>query len=119
VARLLARRGETHRHVVASFHADVLADAGDTAPGLRLLLLSSDPDRGVLLLARRLDAAILGVDARALTPEVVARTRAAGLVVWAWTVDDPVRARELLDAGVTGIISNQPRRLRSSALPGS
>lgn len=42
----------------------------------------------------------------------VARAHEAGLKVYVWTVDDVVRARELAKAGVDGITTNAPQRLR-------
>jgi glycerophosphoryl diester phosphodiesterase len=38
-------------------------------------------------------------------------THAAGLFVNPWTVDDPARMRQLLEWGVDGIITNEPRQL--------
>lgn len=46
---------------------------------------------------------------RACTPEAIARWRARGLFVNAWTIDDPGRIRSLSAAGVDGIITNDPR----------
>ncbi len=39
--------------------------------------------------------------------------RRAGQRLYIWTVDDPARARELMDAGVDGITTNKPGWLRS------
>ena len=39
--------------------------------------------------------------------------RKAGQRLYIWTVDDPTRARELMDAGVDGITTNKPGWLRS------
>jgi len=36
----------------------------------------------------------------------------AGLGFYVWTIDDPKRARELIEAGVDGITTNRPRWLR-------
>ena len=47
-----------------------------------------------------------------LTPDVVASVRARGAVVWAFTVDDPARVRELRSFGVEGVFSNRPERVR-------
>ncbi len=40
------------------------------------------------------------------------RAAAAGLEVWAWTVNDAARARELREMGVAAVITDDPERLR-------
>jgi glycerophosphoryl diester phosphodiesterase len=56
----------------------------------------------------------LGVDAvwayhPIITPRLVEAARNAGVQLMAWTVDDAERIRELIDMGVDGICSNDPR----------
>ena len=56
----------------------------------------------------------LGVEAmwvfhRAITRRLVAVTREAGVELIAWTVDDLPRMRRLVELGVDGICSNDPR----------
>ncbi len=56
----------------------------------------------------------LGVEAmwvfhRLVSRRLAAVTRRAGVELIAWTVDDPARMRRLLDRGVEGICSNDPR----------
>jgi glycerophosphoryl diester phosphodiesterase len=56
----------------------------------------------------------LGVDAvwayhPIITPRLVDAARNANVELIAWTVDDADRMRELLDMGVDGICSNDPR----------
>jgi glycerophosphoryl diester phosphodiesterase len=46
------------------------------------------------------------------TPELVAEAHAAGMAVIPWTVDDPATMSSLIDAGVDGIITDYPDRLR-------
>ena len=38
---------------------------------------------------------------------------AAGLAVVPWTIDDPATMESLIDAGVDGLITNYPDRLRT------
>jgi glycerophosphoryl diester phosphodiesterase len=44
-----------------------------------------------------------------ITPRLVESARNVGVELIAWTVDDPDRIRDLLDLGVDGICSNDPR----------
>jgi glycerophosphoryl diester phosphodiesterase len=46
------------------------------------------------------------------TPELVAEAHAAGIAVIPWTIDDPATMNYLIDAGVDGIITDYPDRLR-------
>lgn len=46
------------------------------------------------------------------TPEMVADAHAAGMDVVVWTVDDRPTMQSLIDAGVDGIITDYPDRLR-------
>jgi glycerophosphoryl diester phosphodiesterase len=49
-----------------------------------------------------------------VTPALLGVTRAAGIDLNAWTVDDPERVRALTTMGVSGICSNDPRLLNRS-----
>jgi glycerophosphoryl diester phosphodiesterase len=46
-----------------------------------------------------------------ITPELLAEAHRSDLKVVAWTVDDPTRMKELIAAGIDGIITNYPNRL--------
>ncbi len=46
-----------------------------------------------------------------VSPRLARICKLAGVELIAWTVDDETRMRKLLDAGVTGICSNDPRLL--------
>ena len=47
-----------------------------------------------------------------MTPEHIADARANGLKILPWTVNDPADMARLIDAGVDGIITDYPDRLR-------
>ena len=47
------------------------------------------------------------------TPALVADAHDAGLAVIPWTVDDPATMASLMDAGVDGLITDYPDRLRA------
>jgi glycerophosphoryl diester phosphodiesterase len=49
----------------------------------------------------------------AVDEDFVSRARELGRPVHAWTVDDPDMQRRLLTLGVDGIMTNNPRGLRS------
>ena len=50
-----------------------------------------------------------------ITPENLALARRAGLCVHVWTINDPDEMRELLRAGVDGLMSDFPARLVAAA----
>jgi glycerophosphoryl diester phosphodiesterase len=52
---------------------------------------------------------------RLVTPRLVRALRAAGGDLYVWTVDDPARIRRLERAGVTGVITNDPRLFSAAA----
>ena len=56
-----------------------------------------------------------GVDLDARGPVdvgLVKKLKAAKLAVYVWTVDSPIQARRLAEAGVDGITTNRPGWLR-------
>ncbi len=107
VARLVADRGELARHVIASFHADVLVAASLAAPKARTLYLASDAAPEEIELAARIEADIVGLGHEGLTAAAVHAAHEKGLAVWAWTVNEPERAAELYAMGVDGVISDR------------
>jgi len=63
-------------------------------------------------LVKAAGCAVWSPDFRDLTPEWLAETKALGLKVIPWTVNEPADMARLIDMGVDGIISDYPDRLR-------
>lgn len=81
---------------------------------------SAGSARQLRALLRRPEGRVEGasVDRRLLTPRVARDIRARTDVLWAWGVNDPDVARELLEWGVTGLISDVPGAIgRAIAAP--
>jgi glycerophosphoryl diester phosphodiesterase len=134
VVSALERHGLLGRAVVSSFHRPSL-EAVAAHPAPVSIGFTYPEDRygvskqrglkpairlGTLALRQALAARIpamiakVGADALMLQHAVVSRTtvvraHAAGVAVWAWTVDDPEELGRLDAIGVDAVISNDPR----------
>ena len=108
--RLLRRTGHAQRLVLSSFDSRFLRLLRAT-PLRRALICRRHPDAS-LRLAIRLGCEAWHPMEALVTPARVRRAHDAGLRVHAWTVDDPRRLRRLLRAGVDGVFTNHPARLR-------
>lgn len=111
LAALAAWPADRAPPLVSSFSLQALAAARQVAPGWpRGLLVDRLPSdwRDITV---ELGCAAVHCGHRALDARTVASVRDSGLLVLAWTVNDPRRARRLWDWGVTGIFSDVPDRL--------
>lgn len=104
------RRGWTYPRVTRDWTTMPWAKPGVAAA---LLAMRSRLPR---LAARRLPS--LGVDAMwvyypLITPRLAEVVAAAGVELFAWTVDDLVRMQRLRDIGIAGLCSNDPRLFTS------
>ncbi|MGH9773386.1 MAG: glycerophosphodiester phosphodiesterase [Candidatus Acidiferrales bacterium] len=102
------------RAVLLAFDAATLAGILRLDPTLMTGLLV---DAGVETAVER--ALALGVRqlvprADLITPEIIAQAHDADLKVVAWTVNEPEHMRALAAAGVNGIMSDYPDRLRAT-----
>jgi len=130
----LRRFGLERRTVVSSPHAQSLRTVARQASAVRIGLTYPEDRHGVArrpalqpvlragLLAlraaaplvlphmlRRAGATALMLHHELVTPSVVARARGQAASVLAWTVDDPVDLQRVVEAGVAGVITNDPR----------
>jgi len=108
VAALDRRSWPVERLLVSSFDHDVLAAFAAARSDIRLGILCEKIPDDWSALARRLRAAAVHPEHRALTPSLVVEILAAGLEIYAWTVNDPADALRLWGWGVTGVITDDP-----------
>jgi glycerophosphoryl diester phosphodiesterase len=141
VVQALQRHGVADRSLASSFFVASLLEVGRAEPRIRrgltypldrhglsqrrlmapavltalLAMRASLPRR----IGRMLDAAgatVATLHHLVATRAVIDRCHAQGAAVWAWTVDDPAAMRRLADAGVDGVISNDPRLLAATLI---
>lgn len=112
VTRCLKEGGVLGDAVLMSFDHTALLAVRDAAPEAETaaLLEGRPADPPAVAAAARAGALALGY--RLLTGRERALTAAAGLRLYAWTVDDEDEMRRLADMGLDGIITNHPARLR-------
>ena len=134
LAAALRRFGVDRRTVVSSFHVSSLKALARDAPTVRLGVTYPE-DRYDVSRRRALQPAVRAglASLRAVTPTIVprmirrsgatalmlhhalvtarsvARARASGAQVLAWTVDLPADLERVVGAGVDGVITNDPR----------
>ena len=106
--RILDEAEMLPRTIFSSFLPEVVARIGRLASGAHRLLLLEQWDPAARHALHRSGASGVCLHHRAATPEVLGELAAAELPVVVWTVDDPVRMRALLGAGVAAIITNVP-----------
>ena len=94
--------------VISSFKRVSLEAAREAAPHLPRGYLAERLEDDFLAKARELGCATLHPGYRHLTRAQVEASRAAGLPVLAWTVNEPARAVELRGWGVDSLITDVP-----------
>ena len=134
VAAALRHHGLERRTVVSSFHMPSLHALAREAPAVRigftypedrygvsrrpllqpvlragLVSLRAAAPRFLPRLIRRAGATALMLQHALVTPRVVARAHELDAPVLAWTVDEPADLERVLEAGVDGVITNDPR----------
>ncbi|NKD77755.1 glycerophosphoryl diester phosphodiesterase [Haematospirillum sp. H1815] len=97
--------------LLSSFDCTILEYASDLAPSWPLGLIADRLPDDWLALARDLGLKSVNLGHEGLDMATVQAVRKAGYEVAIWTVNDPVRAQELLCSGVSAIISDDPGTL--------
>jgi glycerophosphoryl diester phosphodiesterase len=97
--------------LLSSFKPEALAAARAAAPQLQRALLAGAVPRRWRDQVAELDCCALHIDQRRLEPATPAELIAAGLAVFAYTVNLPERAQELFSWGVEAVFSDCPDRV--------
>ncbi|MBI2827423.1 MAG: hypothetical protein HYX69_22335 [Planctomycetia bacterium] len=113
---LLKRNGFLGRVVVHAFDWDYLADCHRLAPGLIMGALGEkELTTKRVQEAKQIGAQIIGWKNEDLTKAGIDAVHAGALKAWVWTVDEPARAKELIDWGIDGLITNVPAKIKEVA----
>lgn len=116
--KLLENKKLLDRVVVQSFDWDYVSECRKLAPNLVLAALGSKPlNHGQLENAAQTGAQVIAWNHKEITRREIEAIHAKGLKAWVYTVDEPARAKQLIAAGIDGIITNVPQemlRLRST-----
>ncbi|WP_310831682.1 glycerophosphodiester phosphodiesterase [Paenibacillus pedocola] len=100
--------GMSERVVLSSFNHYSLAYCKSLAPEIRTGILYGEGLYRPWDYAATLQADALHAYHYAVLPEFVAEASENNVVYHPWTVNDPGRMKELIDAGVAGIITDYP-----------
>ncbi|SIO40240.1 glycerophosphoryl diester phosphodiesterase [Singulisphaera sp. GP187] len=109
VARLIRHEQFESECVVASLTYDGLIEAKRHNPQLRTAAVITYAIGDM----NRLNTDVLSVNRNFLTTRLIRRAHALGKEVYVWTVNDPRQMVELIERGVTNIITNEPQLLVS------
>jgi glycerophosphoryl diester phosphodiesterase len=104
VARLIRREDFESQCVVASLTYDGLLEAKRYNPRLRTAAIVTYAIGDI----SRLDVDALSVNRKFLSDRLLRNARKQRKEVYAWTVDDPGGMVELIERGVTNIVTNRP-----------
>jgi len=112
LVRLLEEKKLIDRVVVQAFDWNFVAECRRLSPRLALGTLSGKPANPEQIQA----AAATGADIIVWDHEKIGRREIAqihqlGKKAWAYTIDDPQRARQLIAAGLDGVITNKPAEM--------
>jgi glycerophosphoryl diester phosphodiesterase len=101
------------RTILISFDPSTVAALRQLDPAIMIGLLFEDAKRDPVKTAVSVGARQICPRASLVTPELVAEAHAADLHVATWTVNKAEEMRELAAAGVDGIMTDFPDRLRA------
>jgi len=108
------------RVVVQSFDWQFVEQCHRLAPDLVVAALGSkELTDDKLDQIQRTGSRIVGWDQKEIGRRQIEEIHRRGLRAWVYTVDDEQRAQELIDAGIDGIITNDPAKILRLRMPGA
>lgn len=115
VCEILRGCGATQSAIISSFDWDQLKIVAAQEPELRLALLGEKTPAALLEAAPAMHAFAIAPRFDIADVALCVEAHRRGLAVYVWTVDDVPTMRRLAAAGVDGIMTNNPKRLREVA----
>lgn len=112
LVKLLEEKKLTDRVVVQAFDWNFVAECRKLSPRLALGTLSGKPaNPDQIKAAAETGADIIVWDHEKIGRREIAQIHQLGKMAWAYTIDDPQRAKQLIAAGLDGIITNKPAEM--------
>ena len=111
VVRAIEAAGAAAATLISSFDGAAMSRVRAASRRVRLGVLVTRGGLGAIRQAVALKAVTLHVSARGITPRLLAQAHAAGLLVYAYTVDRELEMRRLVLMGADGLFTNHPERL--------
>lgn len=117
-----ARPEQREQLIIISFDSKMISEASKRLPDIpRMLLMRSaaGSNEKIVRRARRKGATMLGVHSGALSAGLIREAHRKRLPVYAFTVNSPRRAEQLVELGVDGIITDAPPTIDASLVAGA
>jgi glycerophosphoryl diester phosphodiesterase len=112
--RAVQKRGIEAQTLFSSFYRPVLADLRRQSGEARIaLLLSPKSPEAPIERAQALGAEAINPHFVMASPTLIDQAHQEGLAVYVFTVDDEEMMERLIDAGVDGLFTNRPERMRA------
>jgi glycerophosphoryl diester phosphodiesterase len=112
IAALMRRHHALSDSMISSFEWEWLRTIRGLDPEIRIGLLTDENPTVLMMNAVAMKACAINPHFKIVSVALCDAAHERGLKVFTWTVDAPDAMRELIDAGVDGIMTNFPERLR-------
>jgi glycerophosphoryl diester phosphodiesterase len=113
VCKLIRERQAEESILVSSFNWQAIAEVRRIAPEIKSALLADRRPRSAIERAISMQVTAVNPKHDLVDHNLCAEAHRRGLKVYTWTVDDPAEMVRLAEAGVDGIMTNYPARLRA------